>query len=117
MPLGGKTVVILPDNDAPGHKYAETVADLLARLTPAPVVKIVKLPGLPPKGDLVEWIEAHGDAAEPETMRQELERMVEETKAASPRTAGKPRSTSEAIVVRLSECVNAGSHWMSICPS
>src|SRR5262249_14249143 len=37
-PLAAKEVWILPDNDAPGRKYGETVAYILAKLTPAPVV-------------------------------------------------------------------------------
>ena len=76
-PLVGKTVVILPDNDDAGRKYADAVADILHRLDSSTVVKIVELPGLPPKGDVVEWIEAHGEAAEPEVMRLELERLVD----------------------------------------
>jgi len=50
-PLAGKEVWIMPDNDAPGRKYAETVAGILARLTPAPVIRVVELPGLPDGGD------------------------------------------------------------------
>ena len=49
-----------------------------------PETKIVELPGLPPKGDAVEWIEAHGNAAEPESMRQELERLVDASGAVTP---------------------------------
>lgn len=76
-PLVGKVVVILPDHDEPGRKYAESVATILAKLSPTPVVKIVELPELTEGDDLVEWIEAHGDAAEPDAMRQELERLVD----------------------------------------
>jgi hypothetical protein len=72
-PLAGKEVWILPDNDPPGRRYADTVADILAKLTPAPVVRVVELPDLPDGGDLVEWIDAHGEAAEPDAMRAELE--------------------------------------------
>lgn len=91
-PLAGKQVVILPDNDPPGRKYADAVAGLVANLTPAPVVKVVELPGLPDHGDLVEWIEAHGDAAEPNAMREELEELVRE---AEPLRAEKPTAPME----------------------
>ncbi len=37
-PLAGKQCVILPDNDDPGTKYADTVAANLMKLKPAPVV-------------------------------------------------------------------------------
>lgn len=71
--LAGKEVWILPDNDAPGRNFARAVASILAKLTPACVVRIVELNGLPEKGDIVDWIAAHGDSAEPETMRAEIE--------------------------------------------
>jgi hypothetical protein len=75
-PMAGKEVWIFPDNDAPGPKYADTAAGILARLAPAPVIRIVELPGLPHKGDIVEWIEGHGDAAEPADMRAEIEALA-----------------------------------------
>ncbi len=58
--LAGKEVVVLPDNDQPGREYAEAVASILVRLKPAPTVKLINLPGLPPRGDFVEWLEAGG---------------------------------------------------------
>jgi hypothetical protein len=76
-PLAGKEVWILPDNDAPGRKYAETVAGILARLTPAPVVRVIELPDLPDGGDIADWIDTHGDAAEPDTMRAEIEALAQ----------------------------------------
>ena len=53
--LAGREVVILPDNDAEGRAYAQTVVGILNRLSPPAVVRIVELPGLPPKGDCVDW--------------------------------------------------------------
>jgi hypothetical protein len=76
LPLAGKEVWILPDNDAPGRKYADTVAAILSKLTPAPAVRVVELPGIPDGGDIVDWIGAHGDAAEPESMRKEIEALA-----------------------------------------
>jgi hypothetical protein len=73
-PLAAKEVWILPDNDAPGRKYADTVAGILAKLTPAPLVRVVELPGLPEGGgDIMDWIDAHGEAAEPDGLREEIE--------------------------------------------
>ncbi|MCH2119216.1 MAG: hypothetical protein MK161_16115, partial [Pirellulales bacterium] len=71
-PLAGKECIILPDNDAPGSKYAATVAAILAKLTPAPVVKVVDLPDLPSHGDIADWTEARSD-----TNVDELGRRVE----------------------------------------
>jgi 5S rRNA maturation endonuclease (ribonuclease M5) len=86
QPLAGKEVWILPDNDAPGRKYADTVAGILANLMPASVVRIIELSDLPDKGDIVDWIEAHGEAAEPSTMRAELEAVASQAEQWSPVT-------------------------------
>ncbi|CAN5183045.1 hypothetical protein BH11PLA2_BH11PLA2_07710 [soil metagenome] len=73
-PLTGKEVWILPDNDVPGRKFAVTVAATLAKL--GAVVTIIELPGLPEGGDIVDWIDAHGDAAEHEALRAEIEALT-----------------------------------------
>ncbi len=59
--LGAEHVVIVPDNDAPGEKHAQMVASscLAAGLT----VKLIQLSGLPPKGDVSDWLAA-GHACE-----------------------------------------------------
>src|SRR5262245_9724820 len=76
-PLAGKEVWLLPDNDLPGRKYAETVASILAKLTPATTIRVIELPNLPDGGDIVDWIDAHGDAAEPDAMRTEIETLAQ----------------------------------------
>ena len=84
-PLAGKRVVIIPDNDTPGRKFAETVAGILVSMDCE--VHIIDLgddwPELPEKGDLDDWCEAH-DAVEPEVLRQRIEALVT---AAKPWTA------------------------------
>lgn len=77
-PLLGKSIAILPDHDEPGRKYAEAVVEILHRLDSSARIKIVDLPGIPSKGDAVEWIESYGDAAAPETVRGELLRLVDD---------------------------------------
>ena len=57
-PLAGKEVIILPDNDVPGHKYAESVRDILSTLAPRPVIKVVAFKGLPNGGDAFDWVAA-----------------------------------------------------------
>jgi hypothetical protein len=49
-------VVVLPDNDQAGAKHAAHVAASLASL--ARSIKVVNLPGLPPKGDVSDWLGA-----------------------------------------------------------
>jgi putative DNA primase/helicase len=53
--LAGKHAVILPDNDEAGEKYAATVAAALYGV--AASVKVVRLPGLIAKGDILDWAE------------------------------------------------------------
>jgi hypothetical protein len=52
----GSKVAILPDNDDPGRRHAEQVARSLYGV--AAEVKVVALPGLPPKGDVSDWLAA-----------------------------------------------------------
>lgn len=75
-PLAGKEVWLLPDNDDPGRKYAETVTDTLAKLNPPAVVKVVDLPDLPPAGDIADWIAARGTKGEPAVLRAEIEALA-----------------------------------------
>jgi putative DNA primase/helicase len=58
--LRDRRVVILPDNDEAGRKHADQVARALAGV--AASVKVVELPGLPPKGDVSDWIASGGTA-------------------------------------------------------
>lgn len=57
-PLAGGDHVVLPDADDTGRRYAEDIAGLLTALHPPATVRIVELPGLPPGGDIVDFIEA-----------------------------------------------------------
>jgi Protein of unknown function (DUF3631) len=54
----GADLVILPDNDKPGAKHGELVAEKLQGV--AKRIRILELPGLPPKGDVADWIAAGG---------------------------------------------------------
>lgn len=47
-------VVIVPDNDTPGERYAEMVAKALKQKNAK--VRILKLPSLKEKGDISDWI-------------------------------------------------------------
>ena len=58
--LAGRRVVILPDNDEAGRAHAEQVAASVARH--AADTRVLELPGLPPKGDVADLIEAGGTA-------------------------------------------------------
>jgi len=53
-----RAVYILPDNDTTGEEYCRGVADHL--LAVADSVKILRLPGLPVKGDIIDWLKING---------------------------------------------------------
>ncbi|PLS86537.1 MAG: hypothetical protein CYG60_06720, partial [Actinobacteria bacterium] len=75
----GADVVIVPDNDGPGHEYAKTVARDLLQVVRS--VKVVFLPGLGEKEDLTDWLEA-------EHTREEFFTVVEETEFYAPEEEG-----------------------------
>ncbi|MBQ7503089.1 hypothetical protein IJT93_10375 [bacterium] len=54
--LRGKDCYIIPDNDEPGEKHAREIHSFL---TEAGIkAYILRLPDLPPKGDLTDWVES-----------------------------------------------------------
>jgi hypothetical protein len=53
--LAGRDVIILQDNDDPGRKKALETAGLLQGS--AKTVRVVSLPGLPPSGDVSDWLD------------------------------------------------------------
>jgi hypothetical protein len=57
-PLRGRSVVILSDNDATGEGHARHVARGLFPI--AASARIVRLPNLPEKGDVSDWLAAGG---------------------------------------------------------
>ncbi len=67
--------MILPDNDGPGRSHREQVAGMLAGV--AASVRILELPGLGPKDDIVNWLDAGGTA-------DDLRRLVDEAAVSLP---------------------------------
>jgi putative DNA primase/helicase len=60
--LRGASAVVLPDNDEPGERHAASVAESLH--TAGVPVRICRLPNLPPKGDVSDWLDAGGAGEE-----------------------------------------------------
>ncbi|TWU28412.1 DUF3987 domain-containing protein [Bythopirellula polymerisocia] len=79
-PLAGKEIIILPDNDPPGYKYADSVAAQLATLTPPSTVKVLELPDLPDHGDAADWVEARRDV-DADELRRQLEALANEAES------------------------------------
>jgi putative DNA primase/helicase len=75
-PLAGRDVEILPDADSAGEGYAVDVATILTRLDPPAKVRVVRLPGLPEGGDIVDFAGAR-DGRDAETLRREIEALAD----------------------------------------
>ena len=94
-PLTGREVVILPDNDDAGQKYADDVAAILAKLSPPATVRVVRLPDawpeLPAGGDIADVVEAGKDL---KTISSKLAALVD---AAEPEIPPKRPPTVEPL--------------------
>jgi hypothetical protein len=79
-PLSGRPrALVVPDNDAPGATYAEAVCAALRALERQPEAFVLRLPGLPEAGDVVDFLRADvpdwdGFAPFPEEYRAEFRR-------------------------------------------
>ncbi|PKN12443.1 MAG: hypothetical protein CVU69_08150 [Deltaproteobacteria bacterium HGW-Deltaproteobacteria-4] len=80
LPLAGKHIVILTDNDTPGKKYGETICSSMKNK--AASLKIVELPDLPSKGDVIDWQSVFGND------REKLLKIVEDTSILPPESYG-----------------------------
>jgi putative DNA primase/helicase len=95
----GRHVVILPDNDVPGREHAAAVVASLKSV--AASLKTVELPGLPPKGDVSDFLDAGG------TVEALLERVNDPT--STPRTD--PPTPQSASSGRTYLAPKAGEAW------
>jgi putative DNA primase/helicase len=101
--LRGRDVVVLPDNDKAGQDHSENIARNLSGI--ARRVRLLMLPGLKHKGDVINWLEAGGT-------REQLEQLVEdtavweETQSGNPEDGGnhdQPDMPQAAILVGLAQ--------------
>jgi len=67
--LAGTDVVLIPDNDDAGHRHMQDVGAALSGI--AKRVRVLVLPDLPPKGDVVDWLNAGGT-------REAFDRLVDQ---------------------------------------
>ena len=107
-PLAGRRVVILPDNDKTGERYAEAVAEQLLHLSPAAEVRVARLPDLRDGEDLFEFIHVYRDDGTAEDLRAELESLADATQARVRRRAKEPE------LVRLADVEPQPVRWL--CP-
>lgn len=81
-PLAGRDVVILPDNDPEGIRHAEAVRSAIAGK--AKRAGILRLDGLPHKGDVSDWLDAGGMVERLSGLAEEA--LGQNAEASGPRT-------------------------------
>lgn len=102
--LAGKRVVIVPDNDEIGEQHTRQVARSL--LPVAASVKIVRLPDLPPKGDVSDWLNAGHS-------KNELTEIVEATPISKPEDLNVEQSSRNSLVLtKLSDVTPQPVRWL-----
>jgi hypothetical protein len=89
--LRGADVIIIPDNDEAGYKHLEQVGASLHGA--AARVRVLMLPGLPQKGDVIDWAKAGGT-------REQLDALIEQAPDWVPLT---PVSKEEAEKKKAAE--------------
>jgi hypothetical protein len=105
--LRDRNVAIVPDNDEPGKNHAKEVAQSLRGK--AKSVTILELPGLPPKGDVSDWLGQGND----KTALYDLLKLAVEAKAKEHGDAweGEPAS-SEELGILLSTVQPERVEWL-----
>jgi hypothetical protein len=109
-PLAGREVVILPDNDEAGRKYAADVAGILHDLDATTTVKIVEVDGLEAGEDVADLVEAcRGREPKLEALRQKLERLSDDAAPLQPEvdTTCKSSTTTSSSTCTTSPPVDA----------
>ncbi len=78
-------VVLVPDNDPIGWQHIHIVGDSLVGI--AKRIRVLMLPGLPPKGDVVDWVATGGT-------REQLDALVERAPEWQPLTVADATSST-----------------------
>jgi hypothetical protein len=100
--FAGRDLILLPDNDPDGRTYADAAGAWLAPI--ARSVKLLELPGLPPKGDAVDWLD-QGHTV------QELLHLGFDAPAWEPRPAPHPGSNGAKFVGYATGCDSGEDDW------
>ncbi|TAM37736.1 MAG: DUF927 domain-containing protein, partial [Burkholderiaceae bacterium] len=101
-PLQGRSVVLWPDNDEAGRKYAEAVtAKLQALGCPVEWIAPDVVASLPAKGDCVDWLAQHPDATAADVLKLPTEAVSTSPLQKSTGTAGTNRDTNNDVGLRV----------------
>ena len=101
--LAGRRIVILPDNDDPGHRHAESVAKSVA--TDAESVQVLDLPGLGPGEDVGDWLDA-GDTVD------ELLQLAEAAPTYRPQPGGAGDALPQLVITPLNGVSPQRVEWL-----
>ncbi|HTH17370.1 MAG TPA: AAA family ATPase, partial [Magnetospirillum sp.] len=111
-PVASRQVVILPDHDDAGGKYAEEVIALLDKVAPRPIIKVVHLPGLPTHGDAVEYIAARRAAGlDDSAIRAEIQKLADDAEAATIGQGG-AQAPITPILISMADVQSRPIEWL-----
>lgn len=118
----GARVVILPDNDQVGEQHAQGIAKQL--YDKGCKIKIVRLPDLPPKGDVVDWVGVGGTKdklielikATPEYTKEDRDWQREQDSKVGNKAGGNlPQKQSSNTVLPKAEEVHDKCNFLKYC--
>jgi hypothetical protein len=99
--LAGRDVVVLPDNDQPGHDHGQQVAQMLH--SKARSIKVLNLPNLPPNGgDVSDWLDKGGTV-------DELLRLAKNAEEWVPTDAGRVANEAHTLIFRTAADIAAST--------
>jgi phage/plasmid primase-like uncharacterized protein len=97
--LRGADVVIVPDNDEPGRDQADAVGASLQGI--AKSVRVLELPSLAPKADVIDWARAGG------TVEQLHDLIAHQTRPWAPRTKAEQQQNASGADNKQQDASNA----------
>jgi predicted P-loop ATPase len=107
--LRDRHVVVLPDNDEPGHDHAQDVARRLHGI--AASVRILELPNLPAKGDVSDWLANGGTADELDRLAREAPLYQPTDKEKEKRATAKPNLFMMEVALETSAIWAGAVRW------
>jgi hypothetical protein len=104
-PVGGRDLIGLPDNDESGTAYVDKVGQIVTRLSPPASVRVLVLPALPPKGDMVDFLGPEGpmDGKSEDECRAAILALAEAAPNWTPKADAKVSAASAGASARHAE--------------
>jgi hypothetical protein len=115
--LRGADIIVLPDNDSDGRLYLDAAAASLKEVGTS--VRVLALPGLGPKGDIINWERAGGTAEKLHALIENEARPWEPSECervnaepAADRGAGTKAAKAETFLIKASEIAPEPIAWL-----